>query len=290
MARSRRGSSSSRRGTRRTSARRSSNPRGIQILWLLVGIAVVGTLGALVYNLFYGGVPEGEDQMAVCSLVIDRTQSIQPESVDAYRLMIEATIEGCRERRGELTVWYFDQGATALHPIGSYLLFQTRSRNPGAAGAALEDTLERAYEEVTSVLESEAPGGVRQSNILGAFKGAADDLRNQILSSEEPLDGFLVVLTDGLQLGPDVSVAAFQSETDRPGDLVNVASTVALIPDLSGINVAFGGVRTGVTDSGEGLPQWFESKVEHFWRGIVERGGGDLCVYQPAATGLTVDC
>jgi len=73
--------------------------------------------------------------------------------------------------------------------------------------------------------------------------------------------------------------------------LVDRAAELDLIPtQLDGAQVSFVGVRSGQSSDGEQVPQWFEAKVEDFWRAIVDEAGGSMCTYVVDSQVLPVSC
>jgi hypothetical protein len=259
--------------------------------WFIGGtVAAVLSLGAFFVFVFTRDT-SGESQQAVCGLVIDRTGSVSNETtLTQYRQMASRAVDGCRENRARLNVYYFDQSNQKLILAGPpHNLWLPEGDRREQQEEDLAVVTERAQAEVADVFER-PPGEARSSDVLTALGEAADDV-----SSQARADGvderYVVMVTDGLQNSSDVAVEDLTGEEVSTEPMVERARELGLIaPGLDGVQVDFVGVRSGQSIDGQQLPEWFEAKVEDFWRQVVEDGGGSVCRYGATATRLPDSC
>lgn len=267
--------------------------RGSKFPTALVALIV---LGALLVGGFFAWIatrPEtGEEQQAACVLVIDRTGSSDDDvTVDRYRQLANRSITGCREQQARMSIYYFDQATQKLVLVDgtTFDLWLPKGRKDSQQNSELDETIESAQEAAASVFDS-TTGDSRGSDILTAVNAAAENLSNQA-SADGVDERYLIVLTDGIQLSSDVTVETFSDESVEVSTLVDRARDVGLIPErLEGAQVSFVGVRSGAAETGDQLPEWFEEKVESFWRTIIGEGGGSMCTYVVDSQVLPVSC
>ncbi|MCB0973110.1 MAG: VWA domain-containing protein [Actinobacteria bacterium] len=208
--------------------------------------------------------------------------------------MASAAVEGCRERNARLLMFYFDQASQKLVVLEdeegepAFDLWLPTGHKSQVQQRQLDETLERAR-SVVDVAMKQTPGDARGSDIVSAVRTAAKNL-NDRARADGVDERFLIVLTDGLQTTSDLSVQDLAEEASAVEPLLLKAEQLRLVPQLDGTFVNFLGVRTGVNPDGSQLPEFFEANVELFWQGLVERGGGSLCLYEPDATHIPMDC
>lgn len=262
-------------------------------------VVVAGIVGALLLGGFIAWVATrpvtGEDQKAVCALVIDRTASFQDETIEARRRSMAANaVAGCRDRNARMMMFYFDQATQKLVVLededGETLfdLWLPEGRKSSAQERELDETLKNARSVAESAFDRPT-GNSRGSDIVTAMRAATTDL-NSRARQDGVDDRFLIVLTDGLQTSSGLTVQDLATPDAPVEPLVTHASELGLVPQLDGVNVNLVGVRTGVTADGGQLEEFFEAKVQQFWEGVVAAGGGSLCLYEPDATRIPVDC
>lgn len=263
-----------------------------EVKLLIVGI-VAGFLAVGGFIAWTATRPEtGETQEAVCALVIDRTStSDDPEIIDSYRQSSLATISGCRDRKALLSIYYFDQSGPKLvlakpddaGEAESFPLWLPISAKSSVSENQLEETIDDARRTVDAIF-AQSGEGARRSDIVTAIDSVADILRSQA-NRDGVDDVFLVVLTDGLQTSTDITVEAFTDESIDVIPLVDRTRQLGLLPEgLNGVQVTFAGVLNGTYPGIGQVEQWFEAKVESFWRALVTEAGGRMCAYRPAAS------
>jgi hypothetical protein len=147
----------------------------------------------------------------------------------------------------------------------------------------------RARESVTNVFSQDSGRG-RGSDIVTAIDLASQDL-NSLANKDSIEEKYLVILTDGYQTGPAISMKRTFKDEDVPTkELLDKVTGYSLIPDLNGTRVSFVGVGGGVTSTKDQVPEWYEAKVSAFWQEFVEAGGGRLCAYRVEASFLPGQC
>jgi hypothetical protein len=214
--------------------------------------------------------------------------------VARYRGLAEKTVRGCADLNASLSIFYFDQGSPKLVLAGEepeiqpFDLFLPEGTSDVRQEAALEKEIEEALRAVDQVFEFESDQ-VRASDIATAYHDAAANLRIQA-QRDGVTDRFLVILTDGIQLSGDVSVTMITSEDFDPQALVDRVSALDLVPDLQGTQVTFVGIRRGESESGEQVPEWFDTKIKQFWELLTTAGQGSMCGYLVDAVILPVGC
>jgi hypothetical protein len=273
--------------------KRRQRRRGSRFPTKLVGLIV---LGLLVAGGFLGWIASrpatGEEQRAVCALVVDRTTSSNDEAtVEAYRRHANETLNGCRERQALTHVYFFDQANQKLQEAAGspFALWLPEGRKQSAQENELEDTVAAAQAAVDGVFDRPA-GEARGSDILAAVDAASSALASDGGDGSTD-ERYLVVVTDGIQLSSDVTVEDLATEDADVAPLIDRARAVDLIPaELAGVQVSIVGARGGLGPSGEQLPQWFEAKVEQFWRAVMDEAGAKTCVYGPVAAQLPKRC
>lgn len=262
-------------------------------------VVIAGVVGAMALGGFIAWVATrpvtGEEQKAVCALVIDRTASFQDDTIEARRRSMAAdAVDGCRERNARMMMFYFDQATQKLVVLededGETLfdLWLPEGRKSSAQERELDQTLENARSVAASAFDRQT-GDARGSDIVTAMHAAATDLTSR--ARQDGVDErFLIVLTDGLQTSSGLTVQDLATKDAPVEPLVAQVEKLGLVPQLDGVFVNFVGVRTGVTADGAQLQEFFEAKVQEFWEGVVAKGGGSLCLYEPDATRIPVDC
>lgn len=238
--------------------------------------------------------PTGGEAEAVCVLVIDRTSSADdPRSAEKFERVAEATVDGCQEKDAAMSVYYFDQAGGGLQLVNDepFALYPPAGRSPTKQDAQVERAVADAKAELDDVF-SQPAGDSQRSNVLAAYQAAAANLQ-QLADSEDVSEAYLVMLTDGMQLAPDITVEALSDPDSDVGPLVRRARDFGLIPEVEDVDVTFVGVRTGDTgDPDDQFEPFFEAKVQEFWTQVTEAGGSELCdkAYVPEATRLPVSC
>jgi hypothetical protein len=263
---------------------------------LVAGLIVLGVGGFIAW---IATRPEtGESQAAECVLVVDRTASSENDvSLQRRRDAAARAVTGCRELKARMSIYYFSQQDQKLVLMpnsedpsqASFELWLQKGRKKSVQESKLDDVVEAAQAAALEVF-SKPNGTARGSDILAAIDGAADNL-----STEARADGVgerhLIILTDGIQVSDGVTVEALAEQSSPVEPLLESVRSLNLVPmSLEGAQVNFIGVKSGQTESGEQLPQWFDSKVEEFWRNLVDQAGGRMCKYEPDSTSIPVSC
>lgn len=233
---------------------------------------------------------KGEAKEAECLLLIDRTGSRDdPTTLNRYKDATARTIQGCRDRKARLSIYYFDQTGPKLVGVGDgYNLFELPDKVATNRESRLQEEMDGAQASAQSVFDQPS-GDARGSDVLVALSGAAQNI-NADSASTGTSQKYIIVLSDGLQTSGDVSVAGLTPDASV-APLVEQATRLGLIPQVSGTTVNFIGLGTGVAASGEQLPQWFSQDVKSFWEAVVQQGGGQLCVFADPPLGLpTSNC
>lgn len=282
--------SSSSRG--RTSYKKTSGGAGNNEgrRFLVIALVVVLLLGGVGYLLNRSPL-KGEEQAAVCALLVDRTGSTESElNGKSYRALATKAIDGCREARASLFLFWFDQTEQKLVLANDepYLLWEPKRRTQRIRASELEDELAAANGAVDELFDTLPPAASRRSDILTALGGTADTVR-QAADRAGVEDRFVIVLSDGIQLSDAVTVEALTTPASPVAPLVKRAADLRLIPALDDIHVDFAGVNGGVSQDGKPLTTFFDAKVEEFWSAVVAAGGGELC-YIAAPDHLPIDC
>lgn len=279
---------------RRKRKRRKSSRSTAGRKFLLAALLVVLLAGGFIA--WVATRPEtGEQQQAVCTLVIDRTSSFQDKTIDArHRAMASAAVDGCRKRNARLSVFYFDQSTQKLVALsdkngdGEFALWLPKGQKASVQQNQLDATIENAKQAVDSAFDK-GSGDARGSDIVTAVQAATVDL-NTRAREDGVKSRYLIVLSDGLQTSEGLSVQDLATPEAPVQPLVDRVGSLGLTPKLDGVSVNFIGVRSGVAGDGSQLPQFFEAKVQDFWTGVVKAGGGSLCQYVPDATQIPTDC
>lgn len=228
---------------------------------------------------------EGEDQAAVCVVLIDRTTSTDDTHERLEGMALDA-VDGCSKRRASMLVTYFTQD-DAYVVAAERRMFDLVPRSAATQAAQDKEIEAQQNEAVAAIREVFAipTGGSRNSNIVFAIGEAARDLQD--IPGGDGLDRILLVFTDGYQTSVDVSFAEIQTEDFDLQILMDRSGELDLLPDLDGAEVHMYGVRSGEEAGGQ-FPQWFDRKVKSFWEGLVARGGGELCSYRLDAAAVAI--
>ncbi len=236
-----------------------------------------------------------DEQEAVCALVIDRTASFADNTVEeSRRTMARSAVDGCKKRKARLMMFYFDQSTQKLVVLEgedgrtSFELWLPEGQKKGVQERELDETVEMAHAAAESAFDRPSGDG-RGSDIATAVRAAAADL-NVRANDDEVDDRFLIVISDGLQTSAGLTVQDLASPDAPVEPLVAKVEELGLTPDLDGVNVSFVGIRSGVTPDGGQLEEYFEAKVEEFWRAVVAQGGGSMCVYETTQTEIPAAC
>ena len=256
-------------------------------------VAVLLVVAAVVF--VWAQPKQGGGPFSACVMVIDRTDSSSDApTIAAYRTAAQQVIDGCAELSADLTIYFFDQSNLKLVVVNEepYKLYLPASKDPAQLARAqpeLDATVTEAKAAVDAVLDLDTNDDARDSDILSALKSASQGVQ-VLMATPGVKNGFLVFLTDGIQLGTDISFTALADDPSTVPSLVERAAELGEIPVLNGVKVNFVGVRAGRIGDGTQIPEWFEAAAEQFWRTVVERGGGKLCLYAASAPKLPVDC
>ena len=283
-------SSNRRRGSnrRRNSRRGGSSLNGGIIAGISVVVLVVGLLAWLAL------LPKsGEKQHAVCALIVDRTgSSLDPQTRSSYEDRAASTIQGCRDIKSRMVVFYFDSQSAKLQPASDsqpFTLFRPETRRESTGEKVVSSAMAQARESVASVFTHDSGRG-RGSDIVTAIDLAAQDL-NSLAAKDSVAEKYMVILTDGYQTGPEISMkGTFKSEDVPTKELLDKVKAYSLIPNLDGTRISFVGVGGGVTSTKDQVPEWYEAKVSAFWEEFVAAGGGQLCAYRVEASSLPGQC
>lgn len=244
----------------------------------MIGVLVLALLAGAGY-LLNRTPASGEQQQAVCALLIDRTGSTESElSGDRYRAFADKTLQGCREKQAALYLFWFDQTEHKLvlandHP---YELWAPKARTDRVRAQGLDEELQAADKAIGDLFAKLPPSPSRRTDLLTALDGTAAALQ-QAATRAGVDEKYIVILSDGLQLSDAVNVETLTTPTTPVKPLVDRATSLSLVPPLEGVHVALAGVRGGVSQSGTQLLTFFDAKVEEFWRAVVAAGGGELC-------------
>lgn len=276
--------------------RRARNRRGRKASRFPTQLVVLILLGLLLAGGFVAWIATrpatGEEQQAVCALVVDRTTSSDDEvTVNSYREHAMKSLEGCRDRQARTRIYFFDQANQKLQEAAGspFDLWLPEGRKESAQENELEETVESAQAAVAAVFDRPS-GDARGSDILTAVDAAGTALAGQAVDDGVE-ERYLVVVTDGIQLSSDVTVEQLDTEDAEVTPLLERARAIDLIPEeLNGAQVSFVGVRGGLGPAGEQLPQWFEAKVEDFWQALLQEAGAKVCAYGSVAANLPARC
>lgn len=278
---------SRRRKRRRGRGRRRKGP--VATYWpyiLVVGLLVVAAVAWAATRPLKGG------QQAVCVLVIDRTgSSAVPEAAARYKALASTAVDGCAAKHAKLSIYYFDNQSPKLVLVNDtpYDLFLPKARVEAKSGRkkALEQAKKDAKADVASVFDETSSGEARGSDILTAYQAAAANLVNQA-SADDVDQKYLIMLTDGIQTSADINFETFYaSKNASVAKAIATAKANGLLPNLDGVQVSFVGVKGGADSSAEQLPEWFEAKVEDFWKGVSK---DRLCAYVVDSQVIPVGC
>jgi hypothetical protein len=259
----------------------------------IVGVSLLFTLVVALLVALAMWPKSGEVQRAACALIVDRTgSSMDPKTRSSYESRAFATIEGCREIKSRMVVFYFDSESAKLQPASEsqpFTLFRPETRRESTGTKIVSSAMARARESVTNVFSQDSGRG-RGSDIVTAIDLASQDL-NSLANKDSVEEKYLVILTDGYQTGPAISMKGTFKDEDVPTkELLDKVRDYSLIPDLNGTRVSFVGVGGGVTSTKDQVPEWYEAKVSAFWQEFVEAGGGRLCAYRVEASSLPGQC
>ena len=235
----------------------------------------------------------GEKQQAVCALIVDRTgSSLDPQTRSSYEDRAASTIQGCRDINSRMVVFYFDSQSAKLQPASDsqpFTLFRPETRRESTGEKVVSSAMAQARESVASVFTHDSGRG-RGSDIVTAIDLAAQDL-NSLAAKDSVTEKYIVILTDGYQTGPEISMkGTFKNEDVPTTELLDKVEAYSLIPNLDGTRVSFVGVGGGVTSTKDQVPEWYEAKVAAFWEELVEAGSGRLCAYRVEASSLPGQC
>ncbi len=227
----------------------------------------------------------GEKPQAACLLLVDRTgSSINENTRESYENLASHAIEGCETFKSSLSVYYFDNANAKLQQASEeqpFAFYRPPTRRASVGEDQVEKATEAANEAVESVFatDEQASVGGHGSDIVTALSLAAQSLQRDA-ATLGVTDMYIVVLTDGYQTGPELGMrGTFGSPDVPPDELIDKAEALDLVPTLKGVDVSFVGVGGGVASDEQQVPAWYEAQVHGFWTGLVERGGGQMCMY-----------
>lgn len=289
---------SSRRQPRSTGSRNVRPPARSPYARMYVGAVVMALVAGAAFAYLVFRPKEGERQEAACAIVVDRTgSSINPLTRDSYLNLAQDAIDGCRDLKASLTVYYFDNQNAKLQQASDdqpYELFRPETQRQKLGEEKVAEAMDQALASVESVF---APPSAEDQQVVahGSDIVTALSLASQSLQQQARVAGvddtYLVVLTDGYQneSGLDMS-ATFTSPEASSDPLLDLTRTLGLVPQLAGTSVSFVGVGGGVASDQSQIPAWFETLVRGYWTSLVEAGGGQLCVYNVESTTLPGTC
>jgi len=269
---------------RSLSRRRGIIPRGVPRLGVaLAALIAIVFVGAIAYAYFTSEATGGEAR-AACMLVIDQTQSVSHESVlDKYHDAARQVVRGCDELDAELAIGHFDLARAKLDYVDgqdggtTFSLYPPLDDNDQRQERDERDAVQAAMDAVDDLFDQQPDSeAVRGSDILTPLATAAHDL-SAMSSLVGASEKYLVLLTDGQQLGESVNVNVFTSPDVAVDPLVETARGLGLIPPLEGVQTSVVGVRGSLGPDDGGLDDWFEAKLAEFWNDVITEGGGRVC-------------
>lgn len=254
---------------------------------------LTAVVGVIVVAAFFGWMlfrpEEGEAEGAACAILVDRTgSSINQQTRDSYMQLARHMVDGCRNFRASFSVYYFDNQDAKLQKASPqpFDLWRPKAHRKSTGETRVSLAKKNALAAVNSVFSTAArdSAGGHGSDIVTALSLASQSLQQQ--SGVEGVDKkFLVVLTDGYQTG-ELTV----HKTSNVTALLKRTDQLGLVPQLSGVDVSFGGVGGGVASTKEQISADREARVKQFWGGLVKAGGGHLCVYNVEPSYLPAAC
>ncbi|HUG85524.1 MAG TPA: hypothetical protein VMM13_13230, partial [Euzebya sp.] len=173
---------------------------------------------------------------AVCALLIDRTVSSDIDGIgEDFQEYGRQAIEGCADRQSVLLVYSFASSGPRVEratdePI---TLYQPGGMSRRDAEEAVATAREEALTTVSSTLDAEVEDGGRASDVLSALRIVADNVMEVQRRLETP-EARIIVLTDGIQISNEVTVADLAGDVDA--DRLVSGLPQDSIPDLSGIS------------------------------------------------------
>jgi outer membrane lipoprotein SlyB len=236
----------------------------------------------------------GETQNAACAILIDRTgSSANVQTHLNYESFASQTIEGCRNLRSTLGIYYFDNQNQRVQQVGNetFTLYRPKTSRASVGTEMVAEQIALAESAVGKVFSNDqASAGGHGSDIITALDLTAQGLRQQALLADVD-EMYLVVLTDGFQTGEEFGMQrTFKNAQVSPNVLLDKVQETGLIPDLAGVQVSFVGVGGNIASSEANLPAWYESSVKGFWQQLIDRGGGKVCHYSVVSSSLPAVC
>jgi hypothetical protein len=219
----------------------------------------------------------GETQRAVCTLLVDRTgSSLDARTEASYRALASRVVQGCRERKSTLLVYYFNNQDAKLIPASDaqpFKLFRPPTHRTSIGEADVKKEMASADAAISDIFEAPASTGGHGSDVVTALQQAAQNL--QLVAGERSVSNkYLVVITDGYQTGADLGLRGLHARGTSVQAAVAEAKSLGLVPALQGVDVAFAGVNGGIAAT-HASPE-LEGYVRSFWTRLVEQGGGGM--------------
>lgn len=182
--------------------------------FVLIGLLVLALVAGAGYLLNRSPLT-GEDQQAVCALLIDRTGSTESElSGERYRALARKAVDGCRTEQASLSLFWFDQTEQKLVLANDdpYQLWAPKRRTERIRESELEEEVQAANEAIDELFAKLPPAAGRRTDILTALSGTADSVQ-QAASRAGVDEKYVIILSDGLQLSDAVSVETLTADT-----------------------------------------------------------------------------
>ena len=217
MGRNSRRSSRKRRGRRRRGRRDSGQVRRV-LSYAIVGVVLAAGIA------YFWVDASNRHPKATCLLLIDRTgSSDEVATVNSYADMGRKAADGCKSLQAQTAVFYFDQRQAKLIAAGADNSFDLSRLDADSVVSAIDD-----------VLKSPS-GDERSSDILVPLDQAADNLR--LMSADVGGSAHLIVLSDGLHLGSEVSVEQITEDPGSIQPLIREAARLDLVPEIGRAHV-----------------------------------------------------
>jgi hypothetical protein len=257
---------------------------------VIAGVVVVGGI----FGWLFFSPKRGDTQTAACAILVDRTgSSVNDLTKDSYVKLASHMIDSCLAWHSSFSVYYFDNRDAKLQSASDkpFELWLPKMRRQKLAKEQVAKTQVNVLGAVESVFTTppDASTGGHGSDIVTALSLASQSLQQQA-AVEHVKDMYLVVLTDGYQTGELGMKKAFSTADSPVAPLLQQTKQLALVPQLAGVKVSFGGVGGGVASDTQQVPAWYEALVRTYWTKLVALGGGRMCVYNVEPTYLPGVC
>ena len=259
-----------------------------------IGLGSILALALAVGAFLYFRPASGGEAKALCYLLIDRTSSASSDEFKAQQqAAADAAVAGCAEQQALLLIAVFDQSGPSITPQGSFPLFPEESRNATQQERAVDAQRQAAEEQIQQIFDPITVQEQRGTDAVSALRSASDELAQS--ARDVPADRrYLIVLSDGIQMSPAVSVETFLGQFDVDAEVAKLEG-LDLLPALDGAKVIFVGPGNPLGDGGLSEPDpvlvdQLSKNIRDFWAKVVERGGGVPCRYEETSTLLPGDC